>query len=458
MKKSVSLLCCCFIGLLVVVPSVRLLAMGITGFTDAFMSPNMGRILLNTLTISILSLLVGGMYLFAAYRAIGAFENTKIRSLLVLVFSLPAIIPVSAYALTLIKWLPIETLTQSSFLLQIIAAAEAGLRFSAAFVIGALFMKRNSRKAAVRPVLWFAGIWLLKIFMTDRTFLNDFSNPLTYEHLDTYSTASYRSGMMQGDFTGYAVRYVTGLLLQLLPAVAGCLLLAALSRKRLQTDNSSQQERIWTVWAAVPAALLMGILITCGKGNPGLTQEMVGKSYMNGVILASITSLIVVGLGLLLAVAAGKMDIWGICIVSAVYFLSDDLLGPYLIVKDMGLMNTFPGVVLQSLHWIVPVAFIGMMILKEQFSVQKLMAAGAAGFGIAFAWFWGDSAAPNVVLNRREAYPVSVLIRQMSSAASAEQVSLLLYILIPMIVAGAGIICGGILYQREKGSHHDIGA
>lgn len=450
MKKSVSLLCGCFIGLLVVVPSVRLLAMGITGFTDAFMSPNMGRILLNTLTISILSLLVGAVYLFTAYRTIGAFEDIRIRSVLVLLFTLPAIIPVNTYALALIKWLPIETLTQSSFLLQIIAAAEAGLRFSAVFVIGALFMKRNSRKAAVRPVLWFAGIWLLKIFMTDRAFLNDFSNPLTYQHLDTYSTASYRTGLMQGDFVGYASRYASGLLLQLVPAVAGCLLLAVLFRRRRQADNPSQQARIWAVWAAVPTALLLWILVTCGGGSLGLTGEMVGKSYVNGVVMAAITALLVVALGMLFAVAAAKMDVWGICLVAAVYFISDDLLGPYLTIKELGLINTLPGVILQSLHWIPTLAFIGIMILKEQYSVQKLMAAGVAGMGIAFAWFWGDGSAANVILSRREAYPISLLIRQMSSAASMEQPSLLLYILIPVIVAGAGIICGGIWYQKER--------
>lgn len=77
----------------------------------------------------------------------------------------------------------------------------------------------------------FVAMKLLNILATDMGFMNNFYNPLTYEHLDTYSTYQFRSGMMQSNFSGYAAGYVVQLLIQLLPALIGMYIIASPFRR-----------------------------------------------------------------------------------------------------------------------------------------------------------------------------------------------------------------------------------
>ena len=475
MRKALSVIGIFLIGLLLLVPAVTLLIMsvkdyspirglagssfvGLDNIAEVLSNPNLGWVLRNTLVISVLSLVIGAVYLFAAIWAIGTFKNIVMKLVFTVLFALPASIPGNAYTIMLIHFLPAEILTNSSVLLQVIAAAQIGLRFSAVFVIAALFTKDNSQNEALRYVLLYAALGLIRILALDTAFLNGFSNPLTYEHLDTYETYSYRTGLMQSQFSLYAGRYVVGLLLQLLPAIVGSVLLVMLLKDRARVSNRNRNasdignmEKVSpvVVTVVIPVALLLLVLIAGGGGSLGFEYLSVAQSYARGIIIAAASSVVVVGLGMLLANAALELKTVGICLVAFLYFISDDLLGPYLMIRNFGMFNTLAGMVLQNLHWIAPAALIGAVILRSNYSTKKVLAVSVAALGIGFAWFWGDSMSATVIASDTSRYTISYVMQQVASGAAGVQISATLYIIVPVLVAGIGIVVGGLMYQSD---------
>lgn len=476
MRKLVSAIGIFWISLFLLISSITLLVMsvkdysplhglvgspfvGLDNITEVLSDQDMGRVLKNTLVISVLSLAIGAGYLLAAFESISALKNTISKLVFTFLFALPALIPVNAYTIMLTELLPREVLTNSSILLQVITAAQTGLRFSAVFVIAALFTKDNSRNEVLKNVLLYVAVGLIRILTLDAAFLNGFSNPLTYEHLDTYGTYSYRTGLMQSQFSLYAGRYVVGLLIQLLPAIVGIVLLVMLlkneshvvksSRDVNNIDNAKRVSPIVIV-VVLPVALLLLVIIAGGGGSLGFEHLLVAQSYARGIIIAAASSIVVVVLGMLLANAALELKAAGICLVAFLYFISDDLLGSYFVIRSLGMYNTFAGMVLQNLHWIAPTALIGAVILRSNYSVKKVLAVSVAALGIGFAWFWGDYMSAMVVASSSERYPISYVMQQAMSGSAEVQLTATLYIIVPVLVAGIGIVVGGLMYQGEK--------
>lgn len=466
-KKAVSIICIIVIGLLLLIPAVTLLIMSVKDFSPVrglIGSPNVGldnittfltnsntkRVLGNTLMISVLSMIIGAVYLMFAYGAIGAFEEYRIKLVLTFVFVLPALIPVNAYSVMLIKLLPRDILINSSFILQAIAAAENGLRFSAVFVMGALFSTDNHRSESIKYILAYVGVRLIHILTLDTTFLNDFANPLTYECLDCFGTYAYRTGLMQGQFSMYAGGYVAGLVMQLLPAVLGGVLLIMPVGKKTWQEKDARSSRIPAGAAVLPVGLLLLVLTSGWSGSLSPENLSIGKCYMNGMVIAAGSAILVVLLGMILAGAALEWKIWGVWLLVLLYFISDKLLGPYLLVRERGLLNTALGTIMLNLYWTAPAALIGTVILGQQYSRRKVLSVAVAGLGIAFAWFWGDDMPAMVVMNRADGYPISSLIQQLISGGVQEQLSIILYILVPVLVGGAGIVGSSFWLRKEE--------
>ena len=424
-------------------------------------------------------MVIGAIYLFIAILAINSFQKGITKALAALIFVTPAVLPPNTYVLVLQSCLPTEILVKSSVLLQMIASAENGLRFASVFVIAALFTKGDSMPHAQKYVLLYIGMKLTHILATDTTFMNAFYNPLTYEHLDTYDSYLYRSGLMQANFSGYAAGYVLRLILQLLPALLGLFILVSLCKSEQKkssivsatADQSSQStmyasndsgNRIYfpcMLLAVLPIALLYLVYSSSFQGSLQLSHPYVQQGYINGLLIAIASAAVVICFGLLLAAAAVNLNRFGIVLITVLYFLSDTLLGPYMIGRQLGTHDTLIGVLIQNVHFILPVAIIGTKILREKHQKNLLPALTIASLGLAFGWFWGDHMAPLVTLRSRHKYPLSLVMHQMLSrqgaieavnSAADTQLSGMLYVLIPLIVTSICFIVGSVLYNRKQ--------
>ena len=477
-KKTISVLCLLFFGIILLLPCIILLIMSVKDYTPRlglFGSASVGltninmllhqsafvRILKNTFSISILAMIIGAIYLFIAILAMNSFQERIIKALAALLFTLPAILPPNTYVHMLQTILPTEVLVKSSALLQMIASAENGLRFASVFVIATLFTKGDGMPHARKYVLLYIGMKLIHLLTTDTGFMNGFSNPLTYEHLDTYDSFLYRSGLMQASFSGYAAGYVVGLLLQLLPAAIGLAILISLYKRSTYSANDSDNQRYFPcmIMAALPIALLCFIGSSCFKGDLLLSHPRVQQGYFNGALIALASATVITCFGLLLAAASIRLNKFGIIWITLLYFLSDSLLGPYMIGRQLGTHDTLVGVLIQNMHFILPVAIIGTMILRNEHHNNLLPALTISSLGLAFAWFWGDHMAPLVILHSTHKYPLSLIMHQLlnrqgdivavGSSSADVQISWLPYVLIPIIVAGACFIISSVLYNKE---------
>lgn len=80
--------------------------------------------------------------------------------------------------------------------------------------------------------------------------------------------------------------------------------------------------------------------------------------------------------------------------------------------------------------------------------MKKLLSAIGI-LGIGFAWFWGDCTSALVIVSSADKYPFSYVMQQMVSGAAEVRISAILYIIVPVVVSGAGVVAGGFI-DREK--------
>lgn len=472
-KKLISIFYVLCIGSVLLIPSLFLVIMSLTdyrpvsgllgssfvGFANIaeFLSQLIFmRVLKNTFTISILALFIGAAYLFTAFLAIGNSRNRMVKAALTIVFALPAIIPVNAYIIILQAILPTEIMMKSSVLLQVIAAAEYGLRYSAVFVIGAMFSKGNILREATKYTFLFVALRLIHILTMDTAFLNSFYNPLTYEHLDTFGSYLYRTGLMQSEFSGYAAGYVVQLLIQLLPAVVGVFLLMILFRDRSSLNSSSGNFLPSIIFAVLPVVLLILALATGTGDGVYFEQPRVIQAYAYGMLIAAASAVVVVGLGMLLARAVVNLGTVGVLLAAVLYFVGDNLLGYYMVGRSLGMLDTFAGVVFQNMYLIAPVGLIGAFMMKEDGSVSRAFTISVSAFGLAFAWFWGDHMSALVALRSAYKTPLSMVIYQLNNrqntidhSPDAIQLTATLYVLVPILVAGACIVVSRFIERRK---------
>lgn len=477
-KKAISVLCLLLFGMILLCPCILLLIMSVKDYSPRlglFGSASVGltninmllhqsafvRILKNTFSISILAMMLGAAYLFIAILAMNSFQKRILRALAALFFILPAILPTNTYVQMLQTFLPTEALVKSSVFLQVIASAENGLRFASLFVIAALFTRGDSVPLARKYVLLYIGMKCIHFLATDTGFMNAFSNPLTYEHLETCDSFLYRTGLMQASFSGYAAGYVVRLLLQLLPAVIGLLILLSIYKPNTYSANGADNGTYLPcmIMAVLPVALFCLVGSSCFKGNLMLSHPRVQQGYFNGTMIALTSAVVITCLGLLLAAASIQLNKFGIILIALLYYLSDSLLGPYMIGRELGAHDTLMGILIQNMHFILPAALIGAMILQEEHHKNILPSLTISSLGLAFSWFWGDHMTSLVTLHSTHKYPISLIMYQflnrqgdivaVSSSSGDVQISWLPYVLIPIIITGACFITGSVLYNEE---------
>jgi len=440
---------------------------GISNIQDFLHNTELLRMLKNTLNINIFTMVLGATYLFISMLAVNVFQNRFVRPIVTLIFVLPAIISPSAYLIMVQAIFSTETLINSSVLLQVIAAFVSALRFSSVFLIASLFTKEKSVPHAQKYTLLYIAFKLIHIFATDISFMQSFYNPLTYEHLDTYSTFQMRNGLMHSAFSNYAGGYVVQLLLQLFPALFGIFIIASPYRSKWTAKKSAVIDyqaydtgnRVYlpcVLFAGIPLALFLLSWKTCGLGGLTLSQPDIQQAYTYSILIAGSSAVAVVVFGLFLAASCYHLNSIGIGFAAFLYFLSDTLLAPYIFGRTLGFLNTFMGPLIQNMHLILPMGIIAFCIMKEHRRKNLLPSLMIASLGLAFSWFWGDHLAPMITLSDIDKYPFSMLMYQSLNQPATGQTSgflatnAALYIIVPVIVTGICFLISSLLLKKYE--------
>jgi len=259
--------------------------------------------------------------------------------------------------------------------------------------------------------------------------LTSIYNPLTYEALDTLTSYTYRTGLMNGDGSAAATMHIIKTFLQLLPAVFGTVITVAIF-KNIYKEIINKKVYYALAVAAIPLAIFV-VTVMQGVNSDGQPlPDIFLNGYINGVIIAAISALAVVALSCLLSQLVCNAGMYGVVISALLITTANSLIGNYLIIKSLNLANTPIGVVLQNLSLVPVMILIFAYVLK---SGKSIMSVVIAGVGICFAWFWGDTMAPMIILNNRELFPVSLMFREVILSAG-KSVSALWYIAVPLAV------------------------
>lgn len=398
----------------------------------------------NTLFISLAGTVIGCIYVFISSIAVGSSKNSFLKAILTLLFMLPALIPVNIL-LTLFPG------GSSPELLRLCVSFADGLRIAAFTVMASFFIEDDAFRGGIKCLLLFVSVRLIYFFTTDLAVVLGVYSPNNYETLDVFSSYVYRNSLMNGDFSSTAALHVIKTVLQILPAMLGCVILAKIMKG--QTSVSQKSCKGAVVFGIIPFALLLCVVATGGSLLPVVFDKTVIFGYINEFLIALISALSVTLFAAVLAFLAKNSGVAGIIAVALLCVTGNCIPSEYVIMRSLGLLRTIFGVVFKNFGMISLLALVFTFILSQCKSVPKSVAAFIAGFAAVFAGFWGNSVSPQIVLTDRAAYPLSLVLREISlSPVTYDNVlfSTVPYILIPIAVACLGLaVCAVISKIKE---------
>jgi len=300
-------------------------------------------------------------------------------------------------------------------------------------------------------MLIFVGIRLIFILSPDYTIVSSVYNPLTYEILDVLSTYIFRTGLANGGFSQAAAVHTIKTILQLVPAVLGCVILISATKNNtennLQTNNGFKPALVSVI---IPVAILLVVIITGGSLLPTVANEMVITGYINEILIAFASALLVAAISLgLAALARNSAGGLGIIAITLLCLTGNSIVGKYIFSRTLGLANTLIGVVFYNFSMISVLSLIMTLATYNERSIKKDLAAFIAGFILMFSRFWGDFSSPMIMLNDRSIFPLSLILRELTMQANPATAGIFLstlpYIMIPVIVVFAGFVISAVI-------------
>lgn len=475
-KKIVFSLLTVLIGIILLIPFITTIRMSMIDYRPAsgisfspdvgfehykafFSSPYFGNVFSNSLSISCVSLLIGAVYTFFASSAITATKNNILRFLLTFVFCIPALIPGVLISNMLVE------LWESPLLARFLLSVFDGLRLSSFVVFASGFANGKPWKEGFKFALVFVSVRLITIFTTDTNMISLIYNPSNYESLDTLNTHVYRQGLMSSSWSYSSAVDVVRTLCQLIPATIGCIILIFMFKKK--NDPVQETNSGWTaasVMAIIPAVILIALLITGSSLFPAGGHEIIYRGYVNEFIITFLSAFLATGIAYGISMICREANrIIGMIVLSIAILTTGCLVTDYLNVRDAGLLDSYLGVVMMNMSIVPVLAIVFTFISKDISGVKKHFALIISGFAFSFTWFWGETLSPSILLRDRETYPLSLVIRQIRQSHIVQAVdsmqvdtfetaplSSLLYILIPLLIASAGILVGQLLLKSKR--------
>ena len=379
--------------------------------------------------------------------SVGSVKNKLIKGIAAFIFCLPAVIPANL----LRSIIPQSMFTQPTFLLVCIVSFISALRLAGLVLIAALFIKNDVLKESIKCMLLFVAIKLIGLFTADGTILFDVLNPLLYEILDTFETYNYRQSIVSGNISLGGTIHLVKVILQLIPAVGACAILCVIFNKKQNNIIDKKSFAPCIVAAIVPVFVLAVVLINTKFSFPR-ADMLVIRSYINGFIIAFSSALLAAIVSMLLALLVQNSGVAGIICVTVLHLTCNNLIGEYMLVRSVGLINSALGMVFMNMSMIPVTSIIFAYITRKSNNIINYVIALFTVFVILFGWFWGDYMSALITVRDRSLFPISLLLREamIGTEEGAEIAGAFLYTMIPVIISAVGITLASLLTGKEE--------
>lgn len=374
---------------------------------------------------------------------------------------LPAFLPDITYVVFLVRLLPVEWKMQPALfpLLYMVSAGAKTFGLAAFFAaIGgrlALEKGRGSFSGALAGTGLMALAGLMGLFSPDAGLVSQLYNPMVYEAADNFGTYMFRAGMQQMNFSSGAAVWVTGVVLQIIPAVIACILGAVLYKKHLARSeavaaSSGGAGAIGGVFAILAAVMA---LVVCGFSLGFQQAQEYSGAFFNSLLTAIIAT--VVGVVFLAVFGYGMTTGFGgaaFLLTAVMILLGQNVIGNYLIVRALQMPNTRFPLVLGQLLQPVLLLGIGFLCAAEcgRFPAVGRFFRAALPYlvvfgGLIFAGTWGDAYGETIYLSDSNHWGVSVLARQSILSGEGGAAGNLYTLLTALVPLAVGILCAALL-------------
>ncbi len=430
-------------------------------------SPEFHKVMSNTFEMSAVSALVGAGYVFLLSMAIGSAKDRFMKAVLAVLFAIPAVIPVQI----LFDIFPAKANFQSVELTKLFISITEGLRFAGLFSLVALFIRGNVLKESGKCVLIFVAIKLAMMLTLDFTTVMTAESPYNRENMLNFVTLPYYRGILGGAYSYVSAMDMVRTGIQILTGIVGCLILMLVYgefkkstqqclRTDLQSENHTPKGFKWFAIAAIiPVVILVLAVITGGSLLPVAEDPSFTAGYQieYKVALESALWVTVISFGLAVAARNTFRGI-GFILLMLLCATGNNLIGKYILARDLGMLDTVKGMVFYNLQMIPVFSLIMTCATYKDRSWKKDLTILVVGFLLMFGHFWGDYGSTHVMTTGSEFRSFSYMLRVMrerslvsTSVLNSVPNSTLLYIIIPVAAVAVGMIgCAFLNYNKKK--------
>ena len=434
---------------------------GLKHFQQFFQSPYGPNILQNTLIISILSIVFGGIYVFLLTLGIASIKNKWIKAIITSIAILPALIPTPILVAAISK----TAILRDPSLYRFTVIANEVFCIAAIAILAGTFacMNRFDMKKVCFITLGYVVVRFMLLFSSNLDYIITSYNPLVYETADVIATYVYRQGLATANYSSASMAYVIKIFLQTIPTIIGTIAIILMSKRiqnEIEQDNelshATNSAAISSVIAIIPAILFIWVIITTVTGMNIFTNPFVTSSLINSFVLSIISCILVTIFSLSLAYGM-VVDNKFILICNSIFLLlSGNIMGQYMHIRSLGLINTYIPIFIQnSLYasigaYLIYFAVGGINKISFAAFLKKSLPMLVAMFGICFAKFYGTVVEPMIYMNDRRLFPISLILRELLILGGNQEgenlvLSTIVLLLIPTLIGIAGIWLGVII-------------
>lgn len=441
---------------------------GLQNYSRLFSSPYFASLRANSLILGVLGIAVPcGLAFLLAVPVSGAVSGKNAGYILAALL-FPAFIP----ELTILRAIPTE-----SFYWKYLLAAGIKTMFFALFLASLLGWlaegrEKKSMSGMVCGILLTAGCKMICIFSPNENLVLMLQNPQIYHKADIFDTYTYRTGLMQMDFSAASAAWSAKLLFQLPFLLAAVVLGSIFIKNYLIPDEddfglgsmgrvvpkSGLAAVIVAGTAAITALVLVAAAGTAG-GNPGGTAMGLSKAVF---VTAGNTGLAVLAFSVFTILASyGVYSLFGpvgLLFCGILIFISGNSIGEHLFWRGAGMMNTQIPVVFS--HFIngtlvLSLAVIGLVIHGGRgagFSeyLKKMLPYFVLFTGLFAAQMWGEWSSYMLYTMDSSKWGLGMLARQYEMADTGSAAAYWLLGGAPFIMGLLSVIFFGWYTKKEN--------
>ncbi len=411
---------------------------GVKNFGVLFGSPYFPNVFSNTLIISIIGMLAGAVYVFFASLTTGSIEDPRMKTVSAVVFAMPALIPVVFARF----FIPKDMLIGEIPGYQMITGVLGGLRLAGIVSVVSLFTKGDSFKQSIKTALLFVVLKAVSLFTPDVTVSLTSYNPMIYEVADTLATYTYRTGLIESNFSFSAAVSMVRMFMQVILAVPMILVAKYVMSQDEAVVPKQPHYSMLSVTMIVPLGIFLLAMVLCGSLFP--ENVSLAPFYINSLLVCIPSAILVAFVSYALAVLGRNSGIYGVICTVVLCALSGNFISEYMMIRQIGLLNTHFGIALNNLRLVPMITVLIMFATKAESNYKKDIGVIIVMAFAVFAWLWGDIFSDSILLQDRAKYTASLCVREAGMFSAQENTSLMSsapFIIIPVIA----MTVGGIL-------------